>query len=111
MRQPSLMNCSRPAATRTDKQATLAQMARAKITPRQRLVRKREWLTSLDFGGIGVGNEKILRELGDASLRTFEAEVGVDRIGQNLRRSRHPWSQIATVLGVTRRAAPEKFGG
>ena len=97
-------------------QAKLAFMARAQITPHQRLDQKREWIASLDFGGIAIGgDETMLRELGNAYLRTFEAaaeaEAEVDAIVQKLRRSGHTWTQIAAVLGVTRQAATEKFGG
>jgi FAD/FMN-containing dehydrogenase len=70
------------------------------------------WLDSLDPAAIAApeADASDLRRIGEAVVATARNEAELAEAVAEARRNGRSWGQIATILGVSRQSARERFG-
>lgn len=69
------------------------------------------WLDSLDPAGTPAEDPQDLRRIGLALVEVGAAEQKLTEAVAEARRNGRSWAEIAMVLGVSKQAARERYGG
>ena len=80
-----------------------------KKTRAERVETLEEWAGNVDSADLKVADTSALREIAKLADQRNEVEAELAAAVRSARRARRSWSEIGTMLGVSKQAAQRKY--
>ena len=81
------------------------------VTRAQRAAALEVWADQVEPGDLVVADTEALRKIAELAERREELEAALTDAVRSARRARRSWTEIGTMLGVSKQAAQRKYSG